>query len=238
MRKVPLEIFPAIDILDSKAVRLSKGEKSSAKIYGEPLEFAKFFKDCNANWVHIVDLDAAFSGTVTNLETIKSIVKETGLKVQVGGGIRDEDAIKRYIDIGVSRVILGSVALKDPSFAKKMAENYPVAIGIDAKDGKVATHGWVETSTTTALDFARSFKDSKVSAIICTDVSKDGLLSGVNIDYTKAIASNSGIFTIASGGFKDVSDIDKLALCEDIGGVIIGRAFYEGNIDLRSIKFR
>ncbi|PAF45776.1 1-(5-phosphoribosyl)-5-[(5-phosphoribosylamino)methylideneamino]imidazole-4-carboxamide isomerase [Helicobacter sp. 11S02629-2] len=235
MRKVPLEIFPAIDILDSKAVRLSKGEKNSAKVYGSPLEFAKIFKSFNARWVHIVDLDAAFSGKVTNLETIKDIVKETKLKVQVGGGIRDEDSIKRYIDLGVSRVILGSVAQKDPDFAKKMAEKYPVAIGIDAKDNKVATHGWIETSTTSALDFASLFKGSKVEAIICTDVSKDGLLSGINLDYTKAIANKSGIFTIASGGFKDKSDIEKLVECEEVGGVIVGRAFYEGTIDLKSI---
>lgn len=232
-----MEKFLAIDLLDSKAVRLSKGEKSSAKVYGDAIEFAKYFESCGVKWLHIVDLDGAFDGSPKNLNTIESIRNVTNLQVQVGGGIRDESAIKRYINIGVNRVILGSIAIKNPQLCIDLAAKYPLAISIDSKDGKVATHGWVDISKISATKFAESFKNSNIEAIICTDINKDGLLEGINWSLAEEIAKKSGKFIIASGGFSGIADLQKGQEYRDIGGVIIGRAFYENAIDLKKINF-
>ncbi|MWV61989.1 1-(5-phosphoribosyl)-5-[(5-phosphoribosylamino)methylideneamino]imidazole-4-carboxamide isomerase [Helicobacter saguini] len=232
-----MEKFLAIDLLDSKAVRLTKGEKESAKVYGDALDFAKYFESCGAKWLHIVDLNGAFDGSPKNLDTIESIRNVTKLHVQVGGGIRDENTIKKYINIGVNRVILGSIAIKNPQFCKEMAKIYPLAISIDSKDGKVATHGWVNVSEIAADSFAESFKDSEIEAIICTDINKDGLLGGINWELTQEIATKSNKFTIASGGFNGLSDLQKGEKYSKIGGVIIGRAFYENAIDLKKVNF-
>lgn len=232
-----MEIFPAIDLLNSQAVRLTKGEKSSAKIYGFALDFAKFFQDCGAKWLHIVDLDGAFDGSPKNLNTIEQIVKSTTLQVQVGGGIRTEETLQRYIDVGVSRAILGSSAVKKMQWCKQMSLHYPIAISIDSKNGKVATHGWVETTNLDAVEFAKEFANSKIQAIICTDINQDGLLSGMNYNLTQTIAQSSNLFTIASGGFSSINDLEELKKYPDIKGVIIGKAFYEGNINFKNIKF-
>ena len=230
-----MEIFPAIDLKEGKAVRLSKGEMSSAKIYSdEPQNLAKEFEDAGAKWLHVVDLDGAFAGEAVNFKTIEKIVKSTNLRVQVGGGIRDEARIKAYLKLGVNRVILGSVALKDPGFVKKMAKIYPVVVGIDAKDGYVAVQGWADVSEVKASDLAAMFAGAGVQAIICTDISKDGMLGGVNVEFTRQIARASGVETIASGGVSGLEDILALKNTGEVGGVIVGKAYYEGRIDLKA----
>ena len=229
-----MEIFPAIDLKEGKAVRLFKGEMNSAKIYSDaPWELAKRFEDMGAKWLHVVDLDGAFAGEAVNLKTVETIAKAANLQIQIGGGIRDEARIKSYLDSGITRVILGSVALKDPNFTKEMAQKYRVAVGIDAKDGFVAVQGWAEVSQMRATELARKFAGAGVEAIICTDISKDGTLSGVNVEFTSQIAKASGINTIASGGVKDISDIEALKRTGDVYGAIVGKAYYEGTLDLK-----
>ena len=228
-----MDILPAIDLKDGKAVRLSKGLMDSAKIYSdEPWQVAKRFEEMGSQWVHLVDLNGAFAGEPKNLEQIEKIRQHCSLKLELGGGIRDEETIRRYIDLGIDRVILGSIALKNPTFVKEMCQKYRVVVGIDAIDGYVAVEGWAEKSTMLATDLAREFADAGVEAIICTDVGRDGMLSGVNIDFTLDIAKASGIATIASGGLKDISDIYTLQATGKISGVIVGKAFYEGTLDL------
>ncbi|BDY13470.1 1-(5-phosphoribosyl)-5-[(5-phosphoribosylamino)methylideneamino]imidazole-4-carboxamide isomerase [Hydrogenimonas cancrithermarum] len=229
-----MEILPAIDLKDGKAVRLTKGLMESAKIYSdEPWQLAKTFEEMGSKWLHLVDLNGAFAGEPKNLEQIEKIRKNCNLKMELGGGIRDEETIRRYIDLGIDRLILGSIAVKDPAFVKAMAAKYPIAVGIDAIDGYVAVEGWAEVSRMKATDLARAFADCGVEAIICTDVGRDGTLSGVNVDFTVSIAEASGIDTIASGGVKDLGDIEALHATGKVAGVIVGKAFYEGTLDLR-----
>lgn len=229
-----MEIFPAIDLKQGCAVRLSKGEMQSAKIYSkDPCELAKKFEDLGAKWLHLVDLDGAFAGEAVNFKAIERIVKSTRLRVEVGGGIRDEARIKGYLSLGVDRFILGSAALKNPDFVKQMAKLYRIVVGIDAKEGLVATEGWAELSRVKATDLARDYADAGVCAIICTDISRDGMLSGVNVEFSRSIAKASGIDTIASGGVKDMNDIIALKNAELIAGVIVGKAYYEGTLDLK-----
>jgi 1-(5-phosphoribosyl)-5-[(5-phosphoribosylamino)methylideneamino]imidazole-4-carboxamide isomerase len=229
-----MEIFPAIDLKQGCAVRLSKGEMQSAKIYSkDPCELAKKFEDLGAKWLHLVDLDGAFAGEAVNFKAIERIVKSTRLRVEVGGGIRDEARIKEYLSLGVDRFILGSAALKNPDFVKQMAKLYRIVVGIDAKNGLVATEGWAELSRVKAIDLARDYADAGVCAIICTDISRDGMLSGVNVEFSRSIAKASGIDTIASGGVKDMNDIIALKNAGLIAGVIVGKAYYEGTLDLK-----
>ena len=229
-----MEIFPAIDLKQGCAVRLSKGEMQSAKIYSkDPCELAKKFEDLGAKWLHLVDLDGAFAGEAVNFKAIERIVKSTRLRVEVGGGIRDEARIKQYLSLGVDRFILGSAALKNRDFVKKMAKLYRIVVGIDAKDGLIATEGWAELSRVKATDLARDYADAGVCAIICTDISRDGMLSGVNVEFSRSIAEASGIDTIASGGVKDMNDIIALKNAGSIAGLIVGKAYYEGTLDLK-----
>ena len=228
-----MTIFPAIDLKDGKAVRLSKGLMDSAKIYSDsPWELVKIFEEMGAEWVHLVDLNGAFAGEPKNLDEIVKIRENCSVKLELGGGIRDEATIKQYLDLGIDRVILGSIAVKDPQFVRDMAAKYPVVVGIDAIDGYVAVEGWGEVSEMKATDLAREFANAGVEAIICTDVGRDGMLSGVNVEFTLDIARASGIDTIASGGVKDENDIIALKATNEISGVIIGKAYYEGTIDL------
>lgn len=229
-----MDILPAIDLKDGQAVRLTKGLMESAKIYSnEPWEVAKVFEEMGSSWVHLVDLNGAFAGEPKNLEQIEKIRQNCNVKLELGGGIRDEETIRRYVDLGIDRVILGSIALKNPAFVKEMARKYRVVVGIDAIDGYVAVEGWAEKSTMKATDLARAFADAGVEAIICTDVGRDGMLSGVNLDFTLSIAEASGIATIASGGLKNLDDIRALKHSRKVAGVIVGKAFYEGSLDLR-----
>jgi phosphoribosylformimino-5-aminoimidazole carboxamide ribotide isomerase len=229
-----MTIYPAIDLKNGEVVRLTKGIMESAKIYSsEPFHIARAFEEMGSDWVHIVDLNGAFAGNPENLEAIKKIREATTLKLQLGGGIRDEDTIKRYMDLGISRVILGTIAIQNPQFVKKVASKYRVVVGIDVKDGHVAVDGWAKTSSLKATEVAKMFADSGVEAIITTDISRDGMLSGVNITQTEEIASSCGIDTIASGGVKDIEDIKAVKNSPLIEGVIIGKAYYEGRLDLK-----
>ena len=231
-----MTLYPAIDLKDGKAVRLTKGIMESAKVYSnEPYELVKSFESMGATWVHLVDLNGAFAGEPKNLEQIVKIRENSSVKLQLGGGIRDEETIVKMLDIGIDRVILGSIAVKDPDFVKDMAKKYPIAVGIDAVDGYVAVEGWGEVSSMEATDLAKEFADAGVEAIICTDVGKDGTLSGVNVEFTLSIAEASGVSTIASGGVKDIEDIFKLQKTGKIDGAIIGKAYYEGRIDLEKL---
>ncbi len=228
-----MQILPAIDLKDGQAVRLTKGLMDSAKIYSsEPWQIAKRFEEMGSRWLHLVDLNGAFAGEPKNINQIKKIRDNTDILIELGGGIRDEDTIKRYLDLGIDRIILGSIALKDPSFVKKVAQKYPIAVGIDAIDGYVAVEGWADKSSVKATDLAREFADAGVEAIICTDVGRDGTLSGVNVEFTTSIAESSKIATIASGGVRDLDDILKLKATNKVAGVIVGKAFYEGTLDL------
>ena len=228
-----MDILPAIDLKDGQAVRLTKGLMQSAKIYSnEPWEVAKKFEEMGSHWVHLVDLNGAFAGEPKNLEQIEKIRQKCHLKLELGGGIRDEETIRRYVDLGIDRIILGSIALKNPFFVKEMAQKYRIVVGIDAIDGYVAVEGWAEKSTMKATDLAKAFADAGVEAIICTDVGRDGMLSGVNVDFTLSIADASGIATIASGGLKNLDDIVALQETQKVSGVIVGKAFYEGTLDL------
>jgi phosphoribosylformimino-5-aminoimidazole carboxamide ribotide isomerase len=228
-----MEILPAIDLKDGQAVRLSKGLMDSAKIYSsEPWQVAKRFEELGSTWLHIVDLNGAFAGEPANLEQIKKIRENCNLKIELGGGIRDEKTIKMYMELGVDRLILGSIAVKDPQFVKDMAAKYPIAVGIDAMHGMVAVEGWAEVSTMKATTLAKEFAKAGVQAIICTDISKDGMLCGVNVSWTEEIALASGLDTIASGGVKDINDIYNCQDNGNIAGVIVGKAFYEGTLDL------
>ena len=231
-----MTLYPAIDLKDGKAVRLTKGLMESAKIYSnEPWELVKKFEEMGATWVHLVDLNGAFAGEPKNLEQIIKIRKNCNVKLELGGGIRDEETIQKMLEIGIDRIILGSIAVKDPAFVREMASKYPIAVGIDAINGYVAVEGWGEVSTMKATDLAREFANAGVEAIICTDVGKDGTLSGVNVDFTLEIARASGVSTIASGGVKDASDIEALMATNEIDGVIIGKAYYEGTLDLEAL---
>ncbi len=228
-----MTLYPAIDLKDGKAVRLIKGLMESAKIYSdEPYELVKKFEAMGAEWVHLVDLNGAFAGEPKNLEQIIKIRQNSNVKLELGGGIRDEATIQKMLDIGIDRIILGSIAVKNPQFVKDMAAKYPIVVGIDAIDGYVAVEGWGEVSTMRATDLAKEFANAGVEAIICTDVGKDGTLSGVNVEFTLDIARASGISTIASGGVKDASDIEALIATNEVDGVIIGKAYYEGKLDL------
>ena len=228
-----MTLYPAIDLKDGKAVRLTKGLMESAKIYSdEPWSLVKKFEEMGAKWVHLVDLNGAFAGEPKNLEQIIKIRQNCSVKLELGGGIRDEETIQNMLAIGIDRIILGSIAVKNPEFVKEMASKYPIAVGIDAIDGYVAVEGWGEVSTMRATDLARAFANAGVEAIICTDVGRDGTLSGVNVDFTLEIARASGIPTIASGGVKDEGDIQALMRTNEIEGVIIGKAYYEGTLDL------
>lgn len=229
-----MEILPAIDLKNGLCVRLSKGDMNSAKIYShKPWNLAKEFEDMGAKWLHIVDLDGAFLGESVNFKTIEKIISNTNLKIQVGGGIRNEDTIIRYKNIGVNRFILGSIAIENRNFVSKMAKKYKIAVGIDAKDGIVAVEGWAKLSDKKAIDLAKEYRKDGVNAIICTDISKDGMLDGVNIKFSEEISDISGIKTIASGGVKDINDILMLKNSGKIYGVIVGKAYYEKTLNLK-----
>lgn len=231
-----MEKYMAIDLKDGKAVRLSKGLMDSAKIYSnEPWELAKRFSDAGAKWLHIVDLDGAFAGDAINLKTIEKIVSATNLNIQIGGGVRNEERIKSYLSSGVTRLILGSVALKNPDFVKEMSNKYRIVVGIDAKDGFVAVEGWAQISQMRATELAKLYADAGVEAIIATDISKDGMLCGLNLEFTSSIAKASGLPTIASGGVASLADLEAASKATDISGVIIGKAYYEGKISLNDI---
>lgn len=228
-------IFPAIDIVDGKAVRLFKGDYAQMTVYNnDPVSVAKDFENAGAKWVHLVDLEGAKSGTTPNLDTICKIVSETSLSVEVGGGIRSLDTVAKYLDAGVNRVILGTAAVKDPDFLKEALRLYGdlIAVGIDLKDGMVAIKGWTEVSEENAFDFCRKMQAMGVKTIICTDISKDGAMQGTNLSLYRELSETFDLQIIASGGVSSLEDVKNLAEMK-LYGAIIGKAYYTKAIDLK-----
>lgn len=231
-----MELFPAIDLIGGCAVRLVKGDYAQKTVYSEtPVEVARSFAAAGARYLHVVDLEGAKNGGTPNLETIKNIVKTGGLLVEVGGGIRSEEVIKKYLDVGVFRVILGTAAVQEPAFLEEMVLKYgeKIAVGVDIKDGMVAIKGWTEVSCESCFDFCEKLQKIGVKTIICTDISKDGLLSGTNLELYKALSEKFSVDIVASGGVTTLEDVKKLS---DMGlyGAILGKALYTGNIDLKA----
>jgi len=232
-------IFPAIDLKDGEVVRLAEGDMDRATIYGDdPAAQAMIFAEAGAEHLHVVDLDGSFAGEGRNIEAVKGIIERFPGHVQLGGGIREAKAVEGWFKLGVARVVMGSAALKDPEFVKDMAREWDggIVVAVDAKDGMVATEGWAEVSDVPVVDLARRFEDAGVASLLFTDIGRDGLLKGVNIDATVELARQVDIPVIASGGVKGIDDIHVLALHanEGIEGVITGRALYEGKLDLAS----
>jgi phosphoribosylformimino-5-aminoimidazole carboxamide ribotide isomerase len=228
--------FPAIDLKDGQCVRLIQGDMSLATVFSDaPSEQAKIFQEAGCVWLHVVDLNGAFEGQPVNAATVDSILKSTEIKVQLGGGIRDRATVKFWLDKGVSRVILGTVALKNPTFVIELCDEFPdqVAVGIDAKDGFVAVEGWSEVTEMGVLELAKIFENIGVAAIIYTDIDKDGLMEGLNITDTIKLAREITTPVIASGGISSMKDLENLKSAgdSDLLGVISGRAIYDGVID-------
>lgn len=229
-------LYPAIDLKDGNAVRLLRGEMDQATIFNtDPAAQAETFQAQGFEWLHLVDLNGAFAGSPVNGAAVESILRRVKLPTQLGGGIRDLETIAFWLERGLTRVILGTVAVKNPTLVKEACKAFPghVAVGIDARDGYVAVEGWAETSTLKALDLALKFEDCGVAAIIYTDIDRDGALGGVNVEATADLASHLTTPVIASGGVSSLADLRALKEVEDTGinGVISGRALYDGRID-------
>ena len=229
-------LYPAIDLKDGQCVRLVKGEMDAATVFSDdPGAQAKSFADAGFAWIHVVDLNGAFAGRPVNGDAVDSILHKATIPVQLGGGIRDMATIAYWLERGVARVILGTIALRDPELVRNACREYPgkVAVGIDARGGQVAVEGWAEISDTSALDLARAFEDAGVAAIIYTDIDRDGAMAGPNVAATADLARQISTPVIASGGVSGHDDLAALKVQEDTGiaGVICGRALYNGGID-------
>ena len=228
-------ILPAIDLYDKKAVRLYKGDYNEMTVYSNnPIEIARKFQECGATYIHMVDLEGAKNGTTPNIDEVRKVVDYTDLKVEIGGGIRDEETVQKYIDIGVERVILGTAAVTDDAFLRKMVAKYKeaIAVGVDLKDGYVAIKGWTEKSALTADEFFAHLSDIGVKTVICTDISKDGAMQGTNRELYKELSEKYPMDIVASGG---VSSIDDIKALRDMNlyGAILGKAYYIGAVDLK-----
>ncbi len=238
-------LIPAIDLKDGHCVRLKQGDMDQSTTFGEdPAAMARRWVDAGARRLHLVDLNGAFAGTPKNYAAIKSILKEVGddIPVQLGGGIRDMNTIEKYIDGGLRYVIIGTAAVKNPGFLKDACSAFGghIIVGLDAKDGKVATDGWSKLTGHEVVDLAKKFEDWGVESIIYTDIGRDGMLSGINIDATVKLAQSLTIPVIASGGLGSMADIDQLCAVESEGveGVICGRAIYSGDLDFAAAQAR
>ena len=238
-------LIPAIDLKDGHCVRLKQGDMDQSTIFGEdPAAMARKWVDAGARRLHLVDLNGAFAGVPKNYSAIKSILKEVGddIPVQLGGGIRDLDTIEKYIDGGLRYVIIGTAAVKNPGFLKDACSAFGghIIVGLDAKDGKVATDGWSKLTGHEVVDLAKKFEDWGVESIIYTDIGRDGMLSGINIDATVKLAQALSIPVIASGGLSNMADIEQLCAVESEGveGVICGRAIYSGDLDFAAAQAR
>ena len=227
-------IFPAIDLYQQKAVRLLRGDYAQMTVYSEhPEEIAKEFAKAGAKWIHLVDLEGAKTGETPNLQTVQKIVAESGLLAEVGGGIRNMQTVKAYLEAGVQRVILGTAAVTDEAFLKEALNAYGdrIAVGVDIKDGKVAIKGWTVASELDAIPFCQKLQELGVRTIICTDISKDGAMMGTNHALYKELCEKFELQIIASGGVSSIEDVKKLSAL-NIYGAIIGKAYYTGAINL------
>src|ERR1700733_6892172 len=233
---VPMILFPAIDLKDGICVRLEQGDMSRATVFNrDPAAQANVFEEDGFRHLHVVDLDGAFAGKPMNASAVDRILETVGLCVQLGGGLRDMATVEAWLGKGGDRVIIGTAAVRDPALVKEAAKKFPkrVAVGLDAKDGKVAVEGWAETSELSALDIARRFEDAGVAAIIYTDVARDGMLKGLNLEATIALADAVSIPVIASGGLASIDDVRALLAprAQKLAGAIAGRALYDGRLD-------
>ena len=227
-------IYPAIDMYEKKAVRLYKGDYAQMTVYSEnPCAVAREFRRCGATHIHLVDLEGAKLGTTPNFELVKAIKEETGLFCEIGGGIRDMDTIKKYVEAGIDRVILGTAAVTSAGFVEEAVKAYgdKIAVGIDIKDGFVAIKGWTETSEENAMDFTAKMQAIGVKTMICTDISRDGAMRGANHELYRELAERFDMNIIASGGVSSMEDVEKLSAL-NIHGAIVGKAYYTGAIDL------
>ena len=235
-----MNLYPAIDILGGQAVRLRQGRPEEATVYGVPVDMASRWREAGARWLHVVDLDGAFTGKPQNIDSIASIrMRCPDLQIQVGGGIRDMAAIERLLGTGVDRVILGTVAVSNPDLLGEALSLFGarIAVGIDARDGTVRLHGWTSDAALTALELAAQLEEQGVELVIYTDISRDGELGGINVEATQKMLDATGLRVIASGGVSGRPDIENL---QDLGnprleGAIVGKALYEGRVDLREI---
>lgn len=228
-------ILPAIDLYEGKAVRLYKGDYENMTVYSDnPVEIAEDFKNCGATHIHMVDLEGAKDGTTPNLGIVKQVAEETGLFVEIGGGIRSMETVEAYLSAGVSRVILGTAAVNDEEFLKKAVAEYgsAIAVGADVKDGYVAIKGWLEKSQYTLDQFMEKMQGLGVETIICTDISKDGAMKGTNLELYRELSEKFSMNIIASGGVSSMEDVRELRRM-DVHGAIIGKAYYTGAIDLK-----
>ena len=232
-----MQIFPAIDLRGGQVVRLYQGDYAQETVYGtDPCAQARTFIEAGAAHLHVVDLDGARDGTPANFDSIAAIVKQGGLYIEVGGGIRTEERVRRYLDLGVGRCILGTIAVKDFDFTARMAQTYgdQIAVGVDARDGYVAVNGWKELSREKGVDFCRRLRDAGVRTVIYTDISRDGAGRGTNLELYEELVQIEGLDVTASGG---VGTLEELRRLEEMGirGAILGKALYDGRLDLRTV---
>lgn len=232
-----MQIFPAIDLSGGKVVRLYQGDYEKMTVYGaDPCAVARDFIAAGAKYLHVVDLDGAKDGTLANFDSISALAKQGGLYIEVGGGIRTEERIAKYLDLGVGRCILGTIAVKDFDFTRRMAQKYgdKIAVGVDARDGYVAVSGWLETSKEKGVDFCRRLRDAGVQTVIYTDISRDGAEQGTNLALYRELAEIEGLNITASGGVSSIAELKEL---QAIGthAAILGKALYTGRLDLREV---
>lgn len=231
-----MKLFPAIDLIDGKAVRLYKGDYAQMTVYSDnPAAVAKGFRDAGAKYLHLVDLEGAKSGGTPNFETVAEILSGSGLRVEIGGGVRSEAVIRKYLDAGAMRVILGTAAITEPGFLRDMVKMFGthIAVGVDIRDGFVAIKGWTETSEKSCFSFCRELEEIGVSTVICTDISRDGVLGGTNTELYRDLSRRFKMDFVASGGVSALTDVETL---RDMGlyGAILGKALYTGGIDLKA----
>ena len=232
-------LFPAIDLKNGECVRLLRGDMAQATVFNpDPAAQARRFADQGFDYLHVVDLDGAFAGKPVNAAAVNRILAGLTMRIQLGGGVRDMKTVRGWLESGVTRVIIGTAAVRDPDFVREAARLYPgrIAVGIDARDGRVAVEGWAKVSDVSALDLARRFEDAGVAAIIYTDIARDGALTGLNIGATVALANAVEIPVIASGGLASIEDVRRLTApdCARLAGAIAGRALYDGRLDPRA----
>ncbi len=233
-----MQIIPAIDLKDGKCVRLYKGEESNVTVFSEkPGDVAKKWEDAGASMIHVVDLDGAFSGEPVNLPAIEDILRSVSCPVQLGGGIRNIETVRKYIDMGIKRIIIGTAAFSDNGFLREACTEFPgsIAVGVDTKDGKIAVKGWTEVIDADSTAVLKEFHEIGVSAILNTNIDRDGTMEGINLDQVREFITASPIPVIASGGIASTDDLDKLATIEELGitGAILGKSLYTGTIDLK-----